>query len=440
MEKVLKFGGTSLANAQRFETVVEICKKEQPKFVVVSAVAGITNMLVTIVESLKNNDKEYAKHVLHEISEIFVDIISECFYDIDYINKSQLILANHYSVLNEQLNKTSFDENIILVQGELITSKILHLYFGYRNFPVLLIDAQSIISVDKFGNPEEKLIAEKIAEQTSKFPNQVFLTQGFICSDNFGNICTLGRGGSDLTASLVGAAINASSIQIWTDISGLHNNDPRFVDETFPLEELSFNEAAELAYFGAKILHPVCILPAKEKNIPVFLKNTLKPNETGTIITSRTNQNGIKAIAAKDDITIIKIKSARMLMSHGFLKRIFEIFDAHKISVDVITTSEVAVSLTVDYKGDLSPLSDELRQLGEVEVVYDQVIICIVGEGLIFDGKSVRKILESISDIPIQMISLGGSKINVTLVTDALYKKMILNELHTRLMKISYVA
>jgi aspartate kinase len=440
MMKVLKFGGTSLANAQRFESVLEICMNEKPTFIVVSAVAGVTNKLVEIVELLKADNQKEVRYLVDEITDIFIDIISESFLDFDFVEKSQLVLARYIIELKKCIKSKIIIENQILSCGELITSELLNLYFRYKNYSVELVAAEKIILLNKLGEPDEKLISSQIEKIIKGKSESIFLTQGFLCSDYLGNICTLGRGGSDLTASLIGSAINASEIQIWTDISGLQNNDPRYVNETFPIPELSYNEAAELAYFGAKILHPVCVLPAKNEDIPVRLKNTLKPFEKGTLINSNTKQKGIKSIAAKDGITIIKIKSARMLMSHGFLKRIFEIFDQFSTSVDVITTSEVAVSLTIDNLKNIDLIIDQLNTLGETEIIRNQIIICIVGEGLVTDSKSIRKILEAISDIPVQMVSLGGSKINVTVVVDSIYKNIILNELHERLMRISYVA
>lgn len=437
--KVLKFGGTSLANSQMFNKVLQICISEKPKIIVVSAVAGITNELIQFAESLNEKNIEAAQKTLSKISNVFVNIIAEGFDDIKYIELCQLKLAERISLLTNQISNKKVNEHLIVAQGEFITSELLQIYFSSKGRKLKLLPANALIYLDQEGNPDLNKTNENVSYQIDRKNDIVYLTQGFICSDFTGNTATLGRGGSDLSASIIGAAINATEIQIWTDINGLHNNDPRFVNNTKAIRSLSFNEAAELAYFGAKILHPVCILPAKEKNIPVLLKNTLDAEDKGTIISANSGTIGIKAIAAKDNILIIKIKSARMLMSYGFLKRIFETFDAHKIPVDVITTSEVAVSLTIDYQGDITPLMKELMNLGEVELLKDQVIICIVGEGLVADSNNIQKILISISDIPLQMVSIGGSKINVTIVTDAIYKTLILNELQTRLMNAEYV-
>lgn len=435
--KVLKFGGTSLANANCFERVLSICRSENANIIVVSAVSGITNMLVEIISKREKDEIEAVKHIIHDMTDIFADIISDAFTNIELIEKCNMVLFDRLDIVLKEISRSNFNADLVLAQGELITSEILNIYFKYSGYDTELIFAGDIIKIGLDGEPREKLI-KGLAQKKFK-EGRTYLTQGFICENEIKEICTLGRGGSDLTASIIGAAVEADEIQIWTDISGLHNNDPRYVSDTLPVNELSYNEAAELAYFGAKILHPICILPARKNNIPVHLKNTLKPQEAGTVINSDINNIGIKSIAAKDDITIIKIKSARMLMSHGFLKRIFEVFDDFKTSVDVITTSEVAVSLTIDNTWYLNSIVEELSLIGEVEVIKNQTIICIVGEGLISDANSIQKILSALSDIPLQMVSIGGSKINVSIVTDSIYKKMVLNELHERLMKENYV-
>ncbi len=274
--------------------------------------------------------------------------------------------------------------------------------------------------IDKDGEPDAFYIAENFKRELGAYPDEkIIITQGFICRNAYGEIDNLKRGGSDFTASLIGAAINASEIQIWTDINGFHNNDPRFVEKTSVIREISFDEAAELAYFGAKILHPSSINPAREKNIPVRLKNTMDPQDEGTLITSRTNLQDYKAVAAKDGIAVLRIKSDRMLMAYGFIRKVFEIFEAYKTPIDMVTTSEVSVSITVDNPQFISQIARDLKELGSVEVEQDQTIICIVGDFRTERTGSAPEIFEALNTIPLKMISYGGSPYSISLLIDS---------------------
>ena len=296
-----------------------------------------------------------------------------------------------------------------------------------------LLDAKDFMHIASVENPEIEQVHELLVKTLHReVPSEVYITQGFVRIDRNRNISTLNRGGSDYTATIIAAAINAREVQIWTDIDGFHNNDPRFVENTTALSQLTFEEAAELAYFGAKILHPQTVSPVKEKNIPIYLKNTFTPEAEGTKISSEVTQLGLKAISAKDDITAIKIKSNRMLMAHGFLKKIFEVFDKHETAIDMITTSEIAISLTIDNPKNLHKILDELEAYGEISVDTNHSIICVVGEGVIND-KDTFRLFEILNDIPVRMISYGGSNNNISLLVDTRNKVQALQTLNRTL-------
>ncbi len=326
---------------------------------------------------------------------------------------------------------TIHEERAILAQGELISTALFQLYLQEQKIDSVLLPALNFMRIDTNGEPDNYYIKENLQRELEKFSdNNLFITQGYICRNLYGEIDNLKRGGSDYTASLIGVAVNAEEIQIWTDISGFHNNDPRYVENTFPIEQLSFDEVAELAYFGAKILHPSSILPAKVADIPVRLKNTMKPKDSGTLISSEANGKGIKAVAAKDGITAIKIKSGRMLLAYGFLRKVFEVFERFKTPIDMITTSEVAVSITIDDTTFLKEIIEELNFYGAVEVDTEQSIICVVGENLIDQKGIIHKALETLKNINIRMISYGGSRHSISILVSATVKKETLNSLN----------
>ncbi len=323
-----------------------------------------------------------------------------------------------------------FEEKVVLAQGELISTAMVNFYLQECGVKSVLLPALEFMRTDKNAEPDPIYIKEKLLAQLELYPDaEIYITQGFICRNAYGEIDNLQRGGSDYTASLIGAAINASEIQIWTDIDGMHNNDPRIVDKTSPVRQLHFEEAAELAYFGAKILHPTCIQPAKYANIPVRLLNTMAPDAPGTLISNDTEKGKIKAVAAKENITAIKIKSSRMLLAHGFLRKVFEIFESYQTSIDMICTSEVGVSVTVDNTKHLNEILDDLKKYGTVTVDRDMCIICVVGdlewENVGFEAKA----LDAMRNIPVRMISFGGSNYNISFLIRECDKKTALQSL-----------
>jgi aspartate kinase len=378
--KIVKFGGTSVGSPERMKQVAELINDGQPKIVVLSAVSGTTDLLVNLAKHLYANEKDEANEKIKSLQNKYVQFVNELFESETYKTKGIELIATHFDHIRSftQDMFTIYEEKSILAQGELISSALFHYYLEEKEIKSVLLPALNFMRIDKDHEPDMYYIKEILKREIKDYKDHnLFITQGFICRNSYGEIDNLKRGGSDYSASIIGAAIDASEIQIWTDIDGMHNNDPRFVEKTKPIAQLSFDEAAELAYFGAKILHPMSVFPAKQKNIPVRLKNTLNPEAEGTLITSNLEVKGIKAIAAKDGITAIKIVSGRMLLAHGFLRRIFEIFESHAKSIDMITTSEVAVSLTVDDADGLPVIISELKKYGCVEVDENQSIICV---------------------------------------------------------------
>ena len=417
--KVLKFGGTSVGSAERMRNVAEIINDGEEKIVVLSAYSGATNDLVSISEFLYKNDKTEADKAIkqfHKKGNAFVDAL---FKEGPYLQKGKEIIQSSIDQINSfTLDMfTPFEEKSILAQGELISTSLFHLYLQKAGIKSVFLPALNFMRIDREREPDYFYIKENLSRELKQSPeNQLFITQGFICRNAFGEIDNLQRGGSDYTASLIGAALKAEEIQIWTDIDGMHNNDPRYVEKTSPIANLSFNEAAELAYFGAKILHPSSIVPAKNADVPVVLKNTMEPEAAGTTISKHTQQSGIKAIAAKDGITSVNIQSDRMLLAYGFLRKVFEIFEVYKTPIDMITTSEVAVSVTIDNPAYLSDIVEDLKKYGQVQTQSDLSIICVVGQ-FQFESKGYAgKILKALTDIPVQMISYGASENNISIL------------------------
>lgn len=432
--KVLKFGGTSVGLPHRMHSIAKLVTADkQPKIVVLSALSGTTNSLVTIGEALYSNNKDSAKGSIDKLKDHYYNFYPELLKDSQFIDQAKSIIDSHFAFIYSLIDR-SFNEELnkeLLAQGELLSTNLFTLYLQEQNIKASLIPALDFMKIDEYKEPDISFTENKLNEILRKNdPDQLFITQGFICRNHMGVIDNLKRGGSDYTASLIGAAIRAEEVQIWTDIDGMHNNDPRIVDRTFPIAELSFDEAAELAYFGAKILHPATIWPAQKFNIPVRLLNTMDPDAHGTRISSNAQSTGVKAVAAKDDITAIKIKSSRMLLAYGFLRRVFEIFEKYRTSIDMITTSEVAVSLTIDDNTHLDKITTELEQLGIVEVDKEQTIICIVGNNIAKETGVAKKVFDSLDQIPIRMISYGGSRNNVSVLIDKNYKKEALADLN----------
>ncbi|MCH7414059.1 aspartate kinase [Belliella sp. R4-6] len=435
--KIMKFGGTSVGRPERMHQVKELITRDnQKKIVVLSALSGTTNALVGIGEALADANKELAKERIDTLHKHYLTFYKELLNSESAQKKAEKIIAEHFEFLNIIL-KISFNEAInrdILAQGELLSTKLFYTLLQELDVPAVFLPALDFMSIDENHEPELKKISEKLKSIISNYPEEsIFVTQGYICKNHRNEVDNLKRGGSDYSASLIGAAINADVVEIWTDIDGMHNNDPRIVDKTRPIAQLSFDEAAELAYFGAKILHPASIWPAQQYNIAVKLLNTMEPDAPGTTITAKEQGTGVKALAAKDGITAIKIKSSRMLLAYGFLRKVFEVFEKYKTSIDMITTSEVAVSVTID---DLSHLSDIVRELeayGAVEVDQNQAIISVVGNLIAESEGSIAQIMNCLTEYPIRMVSYGGSRHNVSLLVDAQFKNPALKSLNAGL-------
>lgn len=434
--RVLKFGGTSVGSAERMKTLVSLINDEVPKIVVLSAMSGTTNSLVEIANAYHQKNYSQVLNLINALRKKYVDVVNELYTDLTVRDKAGTLITHHFDYLSS-FNTEAFtikEERAILAQGELLSTALFHYYLEGTGIDSVLLPALNFMKIDENNEPDLSYTESHIKEELAKFPgSKLFITQGYICRNTTGEIDNLKRGGSDYTATIIGAVIESDEIQIWTDIDGMHNNDPRIVDKTHPIAELSFQEAAELAYFGAKILHPTCILPAKQKNIPVRLLNTMKPEAKGTIISANSSGDSIKAIAAKDDITAINIQSDRMLLAYGFLRAVFEVFEKYKTPIDMITTSEVAVSVTIDNVQHLDIIQKELQRFGTVETDKDLTIICIVGN---FTGDKqgyAFKIFDALKAIPIRMISYGGSEHNVSVLVESKYKKEALMALNNKL-------
>lgn len=435
--KILKFGGTSVGSPARMKHVSElITEDDYPKIVVLSAVSGTTNTLVAIGDALSKNDKEKASQQIDDLKKMYDGFVEALLSTDSARSDGKAIIEEHFGFITslKEEKVTAKLNKELLAQGELLSTKLFSKYLEEIEIPAVLISALDFMAVDAQGEPVIDEIAHKLEAVLASYPSAtLFITQGFICRNNLGEVDNLKRGGSDYSASLIGAAINGEEIQIWTDIDGMHNNDPRIVPNTHPISALSFDEAAELAYFGAKILHPCSIRPAQRFNIPVRLLNSQDSKAHGTLINGVESGGGIKAIAAKDGITAIKIKSSRMLLAYGFLRKVFEVFESYKTPIDMITTSEVAVSLTIDDNTHLDAICDELEKLGTVVVDEEMTIVCIVGEMVAEKKGIMNQIFEGLTNIPIRMVSYGGSRNNVSILIETDNKKEALISLNHRL-------
>ena len=430
--KVLKFGGTSVGSAQRMKDVAKLICGGDRKIVVLSAMSGTTNSLVEISDYLYKKNPDGANEVINKLAQKYHKHIDELYSTDEYKRKAKELVDSHFDYIRSFTKDlfTLFEEKVVLAQGELISTGMVNLYLNECGVNSVLLPALEYMRTDKNAEPDPIYIKEKLSKQLELHKDaELYITQGYICRNAYGEIDNLQRGGSDYSASLIGAAIHAEEIQIWTDIDGMHNNDPRIVDHTSPVRGLHFEEAAELAYFGAKILHPTCILPAKLNNIPVRLLNTMQPDAPGTLISNATEKGKIKAVAAKDNIISIKIKSGRMLLAYGFLRKVFEIFESYQTPIDMVTTSEVGVSVTIDNRKHLEEIINDLKKYGTVTVDEDLVIICVVGdmewENIGFEAR----IINALKDIPVRMISYGGSNYNVSLLVKGSDKKRALQAL-----------
>jgi len=435
--KILKFGGTSVATAGRIKEVAALVSgSNDKKIVVLSAMFGTTNQLVRIAEHLYAKENNIALEVIESLEAIYFQVVEELYSANEYSEKGKELISNHFTYIRSFTQDifTRYEERAVLAQGELISTALFQFYLEESGIRSVLLPALNFMRIDTNQEPDNFYIKENLERELSKYPDDnLFITQGYICRNLYGEVDNLKRGGSDYSASLIGTAVGADEIQIWTDISGMHNNDPRIVENTRPIYRLTFDEAAELAYFGAKILHPSSILPAQLKGIPVRLKNTMQPEDEGTLISSDSQGEGIKAIAAKDGITAIKIKSGRMLLAYGFLRKVFEVFERYKTPIDMISTSEVSVSLTIDDTTWLEKIVDELKIYGTVEVSEGNSIVCLVGNNIVEQNGHISKIFESLKHISVRMISYGGSRHSISLLISSDDKKEVLQSLHTNL-------
>lgn len=429
----MKFGGTSVGSPERMKHVASlITNSGKPVFVVLSAMSGTTNSLIEISDYLYKKNPEGANDVINRLEKAYMKHVEELYSTEKWKNETKIFLQNEFNYLRSFTKDlfTSFEEKSIVAQGEIMSTNMVTNYLKECGYNAVLLSALDFMRTDKNSEPDSSYIKDKLQNLLEQNPGQqVYIAQGFICRNAYGEIDNLLRGGSDYTASLAGAAINADEIQIWTDIDGMHNNDPRVVDKTEAVRQLHFEEAAELAYFGAKILHPTCVQPAKYAGIPVRLLNTMDPAAPGTIINNETVTGKIKAIAAKDNIVAIKIKSSRMLLATGFLRKVFEIFESYQTAIDMITTSEVGVSMSIDNDAHLNDIVAELKKYGTVTVDRDMCIICVVGD---LDWSNVgfeTLATDAMKNIPVRMISYGGSNYNISFLVKESDKKRALQSL-----------
>ncbi len=435
--KIMKFGGTSVGKPERMHQVSQLITKDaESKIVVLSALSGTTNSLVEISNSLADSNRIAAKQKIDALEAHYRSFVLDLVKQAANIEKANAIVSEHFEFLNIIL-RISFSEALnkdILAQGELMSTKLFCVYLEEQGIDHLLLPALEFMSIDANEEPNLPAIRAKLTAILAANTNKnIFITQGYICRNIRGEVDNLKRGGSDYTASLVAAAIKATVCEIWTDIDGMHNNDPRIVNKTVAIEQLSFDEAAELAYFGAKILHPTCIWPAQQENVPVKLLNTMQPEAAGTVITKEAGSVGVKAVAAKDGIIAIKIKSSRMLLAYGFLRKVFEVFEKYRTSIDMITTSEVAVSVTIDSDIALAEIIKELEPFGTVEVAKEQSIVSIVGNEIAQTDDVLMKLFDAIREVPVTMVSYGGSHHNISILLPSAYKTKTLQLLNAGL-------
>jgi len=432
--KIMKFGGTSVGKPERMHQVSQlITRDDEEKIVVLSALSGTTNSLVAIGDAMAKGEREQAREQIAVLENHYRQFIRDLVKTDTAYEKAKAIVDEHFEFLNIIL-KVSFSEALskdILAQGELLSTKLFCVYLDELGISNKLLPALEFMSIDSYDEPQIGSIKSRLTALLEKNSDKkLFITQGYICRNERGEVDNLKRGGSDYTASLIAAAIKASVCEIWTDIDGMHNNDPRVVKKTRPIEQMSFDEAAELAYFGAKILHPASIWPAQFYKVPVKLLNTMQPEAKGTTISEEAGSVGVKAVAAKDNITAIRIKSSRMLLAYGFLRKIFEVFEKYRTPIDMITTSEVAVSLTIDNTVHLRDIVKELEPFGTIEVDKDQVIVSVVGNQIAQTEDIIKKLFGSIVNIPVRMVSYGGSPHNISLLLSAENKTRMLQQLN----------
>ena len=431
--KVLKFGGTSIGDSNQIRKVVKLISQDNSKIVVFSALSGITNLLSDFIQQV--NDKNYiaSEQIKIIIKERHLALSTELLYSANFRKIVQKKITESLDAISQFTDQKIIgnDEQFVLAQGELLSAMIIHLYALEQGIDTVYIPALDFMKINEYREPDYDSIKASLTNEINKYSDcNLIITNGFICYNHKGHVDNLGRGGSDFTATIIGNVLNSTVVEIWTDIDGLHNNDPRFVEQTKAIPNLSFDEAKELAYFGAKVLHPSSITPAQNRNIPIILKNSLSVDDLGTVISEYTVNKELKAIAAKDDIITIKVKSGRMMQAFGFLRRIFEVFEKYQTSVDMLTTSEISVAMTIDNSIHLNQIIDELSELGETQVIKHQCIVSIVGDYTSNQNVSIQNIIDGLGTIPIKMISFGASKINLSFVIDSENKVEALNLLN----------
>lgn len=438
--KTLKFGGTSVGKPERMQHIARLITQDPDhKIIVLSALSGTTNTLVEIGENLMGKKVDEARKLIQNLNDHYISFINDLYSEERFKKTGKQAITGHFNFMNGLL-EAFFNmrlNNELLAQGELMSTKLFSLYLEELGIKSKLINALDFMYIDEDKEPDIEFINNKLSSILDQNKGiGIFVTQGYICRNHEGEIDNLQRGGSDYTATLIGAAIDAPEVQIWTDIDGMHNNDPRIVEKTNAISNLSFNEASELAYFGAKILHPSSIWPVQKYNVPVRLKNTMEPDAYGTFISDIEEEKKIKAVAAKDGITAIKIKSSRMLMAYGFLRKIFQVFENYRTPIDMISTSEVAVSLTIDDASNLKPIMEELKDFGDIVVDDNQTIICIVGNKIIEKEEILQKVFRAMESVPVRMISYGGSRYNISILVDTKFKNETLKELNKHIFDI----
>ncbi len=442
---IQKFGGTSVGSPQRMKDLAKITLQSShaPGIVVLSAVAGTTNKLVKLNEFLSNQNLIGAKEHLSELRNEYDTFVDSLFTTLPYKNKGIAVLEETFALMTSFVGKefTQEIDRIVLAQGELLSTKLYHIYLSSIGVESTLLNALDFIRTDESGEPDLNQIRKLLNAVLDKIEvKNYIITQGYICRNAQGLIDNLQRGGSDYTATLLGAALYAEEVMIWTDIDGMHNNDPRIIEGTRPVRKISYREAAELAYFGAKILHPTCIIPTELTNVPVRLKYTFIPEAPGTFISNESSGTSVTAIAAKDGITYIRITSDRMINAYGFLRKVFEVFEKYETSIDMITTSEVSVSLSIDNDSKLPLIIEEIKKYGRITYESNQSIICIVGDKLGLDTGTCTQVLSAFTEIPVNMISYGGSVNNISLLVDSQYKNLGLKNLHNVLFEENYTS
>lgn len=434
--KVLKFGSAAIGSVDKIQAVASIVEKEKNNIIVLSSIKGTAETLAEISKYLYNKNQEGAFELINQLDDTYTSLISDLFETEEYRVKALKFIRWRIDYIRSFSKDlfTLFEERIVMSQGELISTDIFSFYFSERGTKAITIPALDFVRTDKNSVPDQDFLKEQLGPLLNVSEDvDLFMTQGYICRNVYGEIDDLRKGGSDYTASLIGSSLKLEEIQIWADVDVMQNNDSRYIKGTKAIRKLNFDEAAELTYFGEKILHPSSILPAKIANVPVRLKNTMNPDAEGTLISNDTDPGVIKAVAAKEGITVIQVRSAKMLLAHGFLRRILEVFDDYQTPIDMLTTSEVGVSITIDDARRLRDITDDLKKYGTVSVDEDMAIVCVIGDLNWLNIGFESQIADALKDIPIRMISYGGSNYNMSFLVRKKDKEKSLNLLNNKL-------